>query len=75
MNDIKDFIQARIDQNEKRYENWEEKIQAATDKINNPETTDGEIQYFKLQRERCIAKKNELLAVSDFGKEILEKYF
>ena len=74
MKDIKDFIQEKMNECEKRSKNWEEKIQAYTDRMKSAEN-DEDIQMYKFERQQCIGKKNELLAVADFCNELLSKYF
>lgn len=71
MKDIKDFIQERIKECEKRSVNWEERITAYNKAIEAK--PDNEVLL--IERQQCIAKKNELLAVADFGNELLQNYF
>ena len=54
--------------------NWEEKIQAYTERMKNAEDEQS-LQMYKFERQQCISKKNELLVVSDFCNELLSKYF
>lgn len=74
MQDIKDFIKERVNECEKRSVNWEEKIQAYTERMKNADDEQS-LQMYKFERQQCIGKKNELLAVSDFCNELLSKYF
>ena len=74
MKDIKDFIQERVNECEKRSVNWEGKIQTYTEKMKNTEDEQS-LQMYKFERQQCIGKKNELLAVADFGNELLQTYF
>lgn len=74
MQDIKEYIQVRATECEKRSENWEEKIQICTGKIKSVKN-DEDMQTYKLERQQYIGKKNELLAVADFCNELLQKYF
>lgn len=74
MQDIKDFIKERVNKCEKRSVNWEEKIQAYTERMKNADDEQS-LQTYKFERQQCIGKKNELLAVSDFCNELLSKYF
>lgn len=74
MQDIKDFIKERVKECEKRSVNWEEKIQAYTERMKNADDEQS-LQMYKFERQQCIGKKNELLAVSDFCSELLSKYF
>lgn len=74
MKDIKDYIQERVNECEKRSVNWEEKIQACTERMKNAEDEQS-LQMYKFERQQCIGKKNELLAVADFGNELLQNYF
>jgi hypothetical protein len=73
MEGIKDFIQARIDQNKNAEDDFEKEIQIDLAIMRDPETTDGQIQFCRYGIERCIAKKNELLAVTCFASEILSR--
>lgn len=74
MKDIKVYIQERATECEKRSENWKEKIQVYTDRMKSAEN-DEDIQTYKFERQQCIGKKNELLAVADFCNELLQQYF
>ena len=74
MQDINDFIKERVNKCEKRSVNWEEKIQAYTERMKNADDEQS-LQMYKFERQQCIGKKNELLAVSDFCNELLSKYF
>lgn len=71
MQAIKEFIKERANTCEKRALNWEERIsdydKAIEAKSNN------EVLLF--ERQQCIGKKNELLAVAYFCNELLLKYF
>lgn len=74
MKDIKEYIKEKANEYEQRSLNWEEKIKAITAYMKNAET-DEDISRMKFERQQCIAKKNELLAVADFCNELLLKYF
>lgn len=74
MEDIKEYIQNRANECEQRSINWEEKINSITKYMKGAETED-DISRFKFERQQCIGKNNELLAVADFCNELLLKYF
>lgn len=74
MMDIKDFIQEKMSECEKRSMNWEEKIQSYTERMKNADDEQS-LNMYKFERQQCIGKKNELLAVADFCNELLSKYF
>ena len=74
MKNIKDFIQERVNECEKRSMNWEEKIQSYTERMKNADDEQS-LNMYKFERQQCIGKKNELLAVADFGNELLQTYF
>ena len=69
--DIKDFIQDKMSECEKRSKNWEERIECCSKAIGaNPDN-----DVLIIENQKCIGKKNELLAVADFCNELLSKYF
>lgn len=72
MQDIIEYVKSYIEECEQRSKNWEEKINKITEYIKSAET-DEDIQRLKWERQRCIGKQNELLAVSDFGNELLNR--
>ncbi len=72
--EIKEYIQQCIADCEKRAVRWEERIQAYTDKMKSA-ANDAELQEINLERQQCIGKKNEILAVSDFCNKLLQQYF
>ena len=74
MKDIETFIREKRAECEKRSVNWEEKIQTYTERMKDAEDEQS-LQMYKFERQQCIGKKNELLAVSDFCNELLSKYF
>ena len=74
MKDIKDFIQEKMSECETRSKNWEEKIQSYTERMKNADDEQS-LNMYKFERQQCIGKKNELLAVADFGNELLQTYF
>lgn len=71
MKDITDFIQEKRNECEKRSKNWEERIADYNKAIEAK--PDNDVLLF--ERQQCICKKNELLAVADFCNELLLKYF
>lgn len=71
MKDIKDFIQEKLNECEKRSVNWEERI---TD-YNKAIEAKPDNKVLLIEKQQCIGKKNELLAVADFCNELLSKYF
>ncbi len=74
MKDIKEFIEKRVNENIERSKNWEEKIQTYTGRMRIADSAEV-FEMYKFERQQCIGKKNELLAVADFGKELLQTYF
>lgn len=74
MQDIKDYIQQHHDECEKRSERWEERIQIYTDRMKS-ENDEEKVKEIAFERQQCIGKKNELLAVSDFCNKLLIQYF
>lgn len=74
MQDMTEYIRNRIEKYEQRSKNWEEKVNALTEYMKNAET-DGDIHRLELERQKCIGKQNELLAVSDFCNGLLREYF
>lgn len=73
MKDMKIFIQERVRECEKRSVNWEERIQTYTERMKDAENEQS-LQMYKFERQKCISKKNELLAIADFGNELLQNY-
>ena len=69
--DIKDFIQGKMNECEKRSKNWEERIEDYNKEIKADIFND----VLRIEKQKCIGKKNELLAVADFCNELLSKYF
>lgn len=69
--DIKDFIQGKMSECEKRSKNWEERIEDYNKAIEAKPDND----VLLIEKQKCIGKKNELLAVADFCNELLSKYF
>lgn len=74
MQDMTEYIKAHIEKCEQRSKNWEEKVNTLTVYIKNAEA-DEDIHRLELEKQKCIGKQNELLAVSDFCKELLREYF
>lgn len=71
MKDIKNFIQEKLNECEKRSVNWEERI---TD-YNKAIEAKPDNEVLLIERQKCIGKKNELLAITDFCNELLSRYF
>lgn len=71
MLDIKEFILEKASECEKRSINWEERIT----NYNNATESEPDNELLLIERQKCIGKKNELLAVADFCNELLSKYF
>ncbi len=74
MQDIKDYIEQHLDTCEERSERWEERIQVYTDRMQS-ENNEEKVKEIAFERQQCIGKKNELLAVSDFCNQLLQQYF
>lgn len=74
MQDMKEFIENRVNACIERSQNWEEKVNVLTLHMQSAES-DEDIARLKFQRQQCIGKQNELLAVADFGNELLQNYF
>lgn len=74
MQDMKEFIENRVNECIERSQNWEEKVNVLTSHMKSAES-DEDIARLKFQRQQCIGKQNELLAVADFGNELLQNYF
>lgn len=74
LQEMQDFIQNRVSQCQQCSVQWEEKIESLAECIKNTKSSK-EIERLKFQRQQCIGTKNELLAVADFGNELLQNYF
>lgn len=67
---LRKFIEGRVNECIRLSENWEERIQTYTEKMRTADRED-DLQMYKFKREQCISNKNALLAVADFGNELL----
>ena len=74
MKDIEDFIREKVSECEKRSQYWEEKVQIIIGKQSDAEDME-QVQHYELEKQKCVGKKNELLAIADFGNELLQNYF
>ena len=74
MEDIKEFIQDKHDECDRKSIIWENQIRECTEQMKSAET-DEDIQALKFRRQECLGNMNELLAVKYFCSQLLANYF
>lgn len=74
MQDMKEFIKNRVNECIQCSFEWEEKVKLLTLQMKDTESEE-DIVELNVQRQQYIGKQNELLAVADFGNELLQQYF
>lgn len=74
MKDIKEFIQDKYDECDRRSTIWENQIKECTEQMKSAET-DEDIQTLKFRRQECLGNMNGLTAVKDFCNKLLTNYF